>query len=80
MIARFAESIGQSFEAYVSYGIAVIFSLQIIINIGVSTGLLSNERIDVTIFKLYGSSLLVCSIFTGIIYEFIKSCLYLKRV
>jgi cell division protein FtsW len=79
MIARFAEFIGKSFEAYVSYGIAVIFSLQIIINIGVSTGLFPTKGLTLPFLSYGGSSLLVCSIFTGIILRIHKELSLFKK-
>ena len=67
IIARFAESLGRSFEAYVSYGIAVVFSFQVIINIGVSTGLFPTKGLTLPFLSYGGSSLLICSIFTGLV-------------
>ena len=42
-IARKAESMSQSFSAYVAYGVSIVFSAQLFINVGVNIGLLPTK-------------------------------------
>jgi len=61
-IARQAEKQEQFFSAYVTYGIAFLFSAQALINIGVNTGLLPTKGLTLPLLSYGGSSLIVCCI------------------
>lgn len=61
-IARQAEKLQQFFSAYMTYGIAFLFSAQALINIGVNTGLLPTKGLTLPLLSYGGSSLIVCCI------------------
>jgi cell division protein FtsW len=61
-IARRAEKMGQFFSAYVCYGVALLFSAQALINIGVNTGLLPTKGLTLPLLSYGGSSLIVCCV------------------
>lgn len=61
-IARQAEKLEQFFSAYVTYGIAFLFSAQALINIGVNTGLLPTKGLTLPLLSYGGSSLIVCCV------------------
>jgi len=61
-IGRQAEKLEQFFSAYVTYGIAILFSAQALINIGVNTGLLPTKGLTLPLLSYGGSSLIVCCI------------------
>jgi len=61
-IARQAEKQEQFFSAYLTYGIAFLFSAQALINIGVNTGLLPTKGLTLPLLSYGGSSLIVCCI------------------
>lgn len=55
---RAAERHGQQFGAFVAYGIAILFSSQAFINLGVNTGLLPTKGLTLPFFSYGGNSLL----------------------
>lgn len=55
---RRAERHGQRFGAFVAYGIAILFSSQVFINLGVNTGLLPTKGLTLPFFSYGGNSLL----------------------
>ncbi len=57
--ARRAERAGQRFGAFIAYGIAILFSSQVFINLGVNTGLLPTKGLTMPFFSYGGNSLLV---------------------
>jgi cell division protein FtsW len=59
-IGRRAEQLGQAFNAYVVYGVALMISGQAFINIGVNTGLLPTKGLTLPFLSYGGSSLMVC--------------------
>ena len=67
LIGRFAEKIGKFFEAYVAYGIALLFSAQALINMGVNTGLLPTKGLTLPLLSYGGSSLIICFMALGIV-------------
>lgn len=54
-----AEQRGDLFPAYAAYGIALLFASQILINLGVSTGLLPTKGLTLPFLSYGGNSLLV---------------------
>lgn len=67
MLGRRCEEIGDSFQAYIAYGLAFIFGGQIIINIAVNTGLLPTKGLTLPFLSYGGSSLIVCLVMTGML-------------
>lgn len=59
-IGRRAELAGKFFSAFVAYGIALLLSMQIFINVGVNTGLLPTKGLTLPFLSYGGSSLIVC--------------------
>lgn len=51
---------GHMYAAYASAGIASLFGLQILINVGVNTGLLPTKGLTLPFYSYGGSSLLIC--------------------
>ena len=66
-IARKAESMSQSFSAYVAYGVSIIFSAQLFINVGVNFGLLPTKGLTLPFLSYGGSSLLVSCVLIGLV-------------
>lgn len=62
----------QLFAAYVGVGIVALFSLQIVVNIGVNTGLLPTKGLTLPFYSYGGSSLIVCCGMLGIIARIAK--------
>ena len=59
-IGRKAEKQQQAFSAFIAYGIALMISGQVFINIGVNTGLLPTKGLTLPFLSYGGSSLMVC--------------------
>lgn len=55
------------YGAYVAIGISILFSLQIVINLGVNTGLLPTKGLTLPFYSYGGSSLLICCLMLGIL-------------
>jgi cell division protein FtsW len=66
-IGRRAENVGNFFNAFVAYGVALLLSAQIFINIGVNTGLLPTKGLTLPFLSYGGSSLIVCLILLGLV-------------
>ncbi len=58
MIGRNAERAGQLFSAYIAYGVGLLISAQVFINIGVSMGLMPVTGMNLPFVSYGGSSLL----------------------
>lgn len=54
-----AEQCGGLFAGYTCYGIAIVFSLQVFINVGVNAGLLPTKGLTLPLISYGGSSLLI---------------------
>ena len=67
MIARKNELKGDFFPAYLAYGIALIFLGQVIINVGVNTGLLPTKGLTLPFLSAGGSSLITCMVMVAIL-------------
>ena len=59
-IGRRAERKNNLFSAFVAYGIALLMSAQVFINIGVNVGLLPTKGLTLPFLSYGGSSLIVC--------------------
>lgn len=59
-IGRLAERAGLVYQAYCAYGLAVVFASQILINVGVNTGLLPTKGLTLP-FVSYGVASLIVS-------------------
>src|SRR5690606_36663005 len=59
-IGRRAERKNQLFSAFVAYGIGLLISAQVFINVGVNVGLLPTKGLTLPFLSYGGSSLIVC--------------------
>lgn len=67
LIARRAELANHFFAAYLVYGIGILISAQVFINIGVNTGLLPTKGLTLPFFSYGGSSLIVSTAFIALV-------------
>lgn len=67
IIGRLCELQKQFFSAYFCYGFALIFATQILVNLGVNTGLLPTKGLTLPLISYGGSSLLASGIMLGLI-------------
>lgn len=58
-IGKRAQQLGQYYAAYVAYGFSLWLSLQVMINIGVNTGLLPTKGLTLPLMSYGGSSMLI---------------------
>jgi cell division protein FtsW len=68
-IGRRAEQSRQLFNAYVAFGVALMISAQVFINIGVNIGLLPTKGLTLPFLSYGGSSLMICCISLAIIFR-----------
>ena len=66
-IGLWAEKAKQFYSAYVAYGLAFLWIGQILINIGVNTGLLPTKGLTLPFLSYGGSSLVVCAACLGVL-------------
>ena len=75
-IGRMAEAKDAFFSAYLTYGITLLFAAQVMINIGVNTGMLPTKGLTLPFLSYGGTSLLVSFMAVGILqrvyYETLK--------
>jgi len=74
MIARKAESCGNQFASYLSYGIGIWLGLQAFINIGVNMGVLPTKGLTLPLMSYGGSSLIVVSASIGLLLRVSYEC------
>lgn len=74
MIARKAESCGNRFASYLSYGIGIWLGLQAFINIGVNMGVLPTKGLTLPLMSYGGSSLIVVSASIGLLLRVSYEC------
>jgi cell division protein FtsW len=58
---------GNAFGAYICYGVALVFSGQAFVNMGVSSGLLPTKGLTLPFVSYGGSSLIVCCAMLGLV-------------
>ena len=59
--------VGSPFGAYLCYGVALIFSGQAFVNMGVSSGLLPTKGLTLPFVSYGGTSLIVCCAMVGLV-------------
>ena len=59
-MGRCSVAAGNPFGAYVCYGVALVFSGQAFVNMGVSSGLLPTKGLTLPFVSYGGTSLIVC--------------------
>lgn len=64
-----SQKAGNLYGGFICFGIATLFGLQIIINLGVNTGLLPTKGLTLPFFSYGGSSLLICSVMVALVYR-----------
>lgn len=67
LIARANERAGRQFAALLGYGIAFLFTGQIVINIAVNVGLLPTKGLTLPFLSYGGSSLIVCLVMVALL-------------
>ena len=58
---------GHHFEAYVCFGVALMFAGQVFVNMGASSGLLPTKGLTLPFVSYGGSSLIVSCVLLGIV-------------
>ena len=66
-IGVWAEQAKKYYSAYVAYGLALLWIAQVVINLGVNTGLLPTKGLTLPFISYGGSSLMVCCISLAIL-------------
>ena len=69
LIGRRCELLGQFYAAYLTYGLGVIFAVQLFVNLGVNMGLLPTKGLTLPLISYGGSSLLASGIMLGLIFR-----------
>ena len=69
MIGWQAQQKGNLYGAFICFGIATLFGFQVIINLGVNTGLLPTKGLTLPFFSYGGSSLLICCVMVALVYR-----------
>jgi cell division protein FtsW len=64
-----AQKMGNLYGAFICFGIATLFGLQIVINLGVNTGLLPTKGLTLPFFSYGGSSLIICCVMVALVYR-----------
>lgn len=64
-----AQKNGNLYGAFICFGIATLFGLQVIINLGVNTGLLPTKGLTLPFFSYGGSSLIICCVMVALVYR-----------
>lgn len=62
MVAKNNLARGKVFAALATFGVAILFSFQVFVNIGVSSGLLPTKGLTLPFISYGGSSLLICCV------------------
>ncbi len=67
LVGKAAHLQGSLFNAFVAYGLALLFSGQALINIGVNIGLLPTKGLTLPFLSYGGASLIVCCFMVGLL-------------
>lgn len=67
VIARNAEIKRLFFDAYVAYGLVLLMAAQVLINLGVNTGLLPTKGLTLPFLSYGGSSVIMCCVTVGLL-------------
>lgn len=67
-----AQYLGFLFKSYILYGVAVLISLQIFINLGVNTGLLPTKGLTLPFLSYGGSSLVMTAVVMAVAFRIIS--------
>ena len=65
--ARAVLGMGHKFGGYVCYGVGLLLALQMLINIGVTTGSLPTKGLTLPFISYGGNSLIVCAVLIGMV-------------
>jgi len=68
-VGRKSEQVKHFYAAYLCYGVGVIFAVQVLINLGVNTGLLPTKGLTLPLISYGGSSLLASGIMLGLVFR-----------
>jgi cell division protein FtsW len=66
-VGRQAVTQGETFGGYVAYGVALVFSGQAFVNMGVSSGLLPTKGLTLPFISYGGTSLIVCCVMLALV-------------
>lgn len=66
-IGRAAEKQGKRFNAYLVYGLGIMLGLQVLVNMGVTSGLLPTKGLTLPLISYGGSSLIIVCMVLGLI-------------
>jgi cell division protein FtsW len=66
-LGRQAEQHGLMFQAYCAYGLSVVFASQILINVGVNTGLLPTKGLTLPFLSYGGASLIISCLMVALL-------------
>jgi cell division protein FtsW len=68
-IARAAEQIGQTFSAFVAYGLGIWFGFQAFVNMGVNMGILPTKGLTLPLMSYGGGSMIVMCCALGLLFR-----------
>ena len=68
-LAHVAMQSEQAFAAFIGVGASLWLGLQVIVNVGVNTGILPTKGLTLPFISYGGSSLLVCSTLIGLMFR-----------
>lgn len=67
MVAKNNFARGKMFAALATFGVGILFTFQVFINVGVSSGLLPTKGLTLPFISYGGSSLLICCVLMGFV-------------
>lgn len=67
LLARRAIESGRLFAGFLTYGIALLFGIQYLVNLGVNTGVLPTKGLTLPFVSYGGNSLIVCCALLGLV-------------